>query len=65
MTIECEHVSEMELILPQNPEIGMTIKVEANRPLKIRIYPRASKPTGVNPEDYPELASSCGGENDN
>lgn len=56
---------EMEILLPQNVEIGMTIKIEANRPLKIRIHPRAPEPTGINPEDYPALANPYGEKDDN
>lgn len=65
MTIECEYVGEMDLILPQNPEIGLTIKIEANKPLNIRIHPRAPKPTGINPADYPALANPYGMQDDN
>jgi hypothetical protein len=62
MTIEHEHVGEMELILPQNPEIGLTIKIEANRPLNIRLHPRAPE---LNPADYPALANPYGVQDDN
>ena len=65
MTIEVEHVGEMELILPQNPEIGLTIRIEANRPLNIRIHQRAPKSTGINPYDYPALANPYGEQDDN
>jgi len=60
MTIECEHVGEMELILPQNPEIGLTIKIEANRPLNVRIHPR-----GLRLNDLSALSNPDEVENDN